>query len=258
MQGIKSLSLIIPAYKEEKNISKSIVAVENILKKMGVKYELIIVVDGFVDNTFKNASKKISKKVKVLGYKKNKGKGYAIRYGIIKSKGDVVGFIDAGLDIDPAAIPLLLEYLKINSADIVLGSKLHPDSIINYPLPRKLLSWCYRKCSQVLFGFDIKDTQVGLKLYRGDVARDIFSKLVINGFAFDIEVLALAHALGYRKIIEAPIKLRFNNFSTITSYNFWQISLATLLDTLSVFYRLKIAKSYGKIEKNKVRKKQKK
>ena len=241
---IDKISIIVPAFKEENKISESVRHIEKVLEKINLKYEIIVVVDGVIDNTLVKASKLKSKNVKVYSYVKNMGKGYAVQFGIEKANGDVIGFIDAGLDIDPAAIPLLLEYMKLKEADIVLGSKLHPDSKIKYPLPRKLLSWGYREFSHILFGFDVKDTQVGLKLFRKRVAKDIFPKLAVRGFAFDIEVLALAYALGYRKIIEAPIKLRFNNLSTITSYNFWQISLQTFMDTIGVFYRLKLSKHY--------------
>lgn len=241
--AVSILSLVVPAYKQEKTIAEDIKSLDKALSTLSHEYEVIVVVDGFLDKTFDNAKKSGIKNVKVVGYKDNRGKGFAIKYGVERAKGDVIGFIDAGMDLDPSEISIMLSMMEWNKADIVIGSKLHPDSQVNYPTSRKILSWGYRVIIKTLFRLNIKDTQVGLKLFKRKVAKDVFPRIVVKAFAFDVEVLAVAKMLGYDKIYEAPIKLRFKQGS-VTSTNFWIISFWTLWDTLAVFYRLKFLNYY--------------
>ena len=245
--NIKLLSLIIPAYRQEKTIIKDIENIDKILSSLPFPHELIVVVDGFLDKTHTKAKSVKNENIKVLGYKENRGKGFAIKYGVKEASGDIIGFIDAGMDLDPAEISIMLNIMDWNKADIVIGSKLHPDSKVNYPFQRKVLSWGYRTLTHILFGFKVKDTQVGLKLFKRKVAKDVFSKIIVKKFAFDIEVLAVAYKLGYHNIHEAPIKLNFKGAGSITSSNFWKIILLMLWDTVGVYYRLKIIKRYNAV-----------
>ncbi|MEM4230365.1 MAG: glycosyltransferase [Candidatus Pacearchaeota archaeon] len=244
---IKTLSLVIPAYRQEKTIVKDIKNLDRVLSALPYNYEIIVVEDGFLDETgpkIKNQKSKI-KNLKLLGYKVNHGKGYAVKYGILRAKGDVVGFIDAGMDLDPSEISVALDLMKWNNADIIIGSKLHPESKVSYPLSRKVLSWGYRILTRVLFGFKVKDTQVGMKFFRKKVAKEVFSRIVIKRFAFDVEVLTVAYKLGYKKIYETPVKLNFKGgMSSITAVNFWKTIFWMLWDTAAVFYRLRILHYY--------------
>lgn len=210
-------------------------------------YEIIIVVDGFVDRTFELAEKIAGKNIKIFGYKDNKGKGYAVKYGVSRAKGDVIGFIDAGMDINPNEILIAYNLLNKSGADVVVGSKLHPASRVDYPMARRFLSWGYRVVTKILFGFSIRDTQVGLKLFRKKVAKDVFKRLLVKRFAFDIEVLSVAYSLGYTKILESPVRLSFSKYSTISPINFWITIFHMLWDTAAVFYRLRIQGYYNKI-----------
>jgi len=242
----KSLSLIVPALKQEKTIINDIKNLDKALTSLPLKHELIIVVDGFLDKTFDRLKKIKNLEIVTLGYRKNQGKGYAIKKGVAKAKGDIIGFIDAGRDLDPTQISLMLDIMDWNKADIVVGSKLHPESKVSYPLWRKILSWGYRTFTHLLFGFSIKDTQVGLKIFRKTVAKKVFKRIIVKKFAFDIEVLAVAQKLGYIKIYEAPIKLNFKKALSITTSNFWSVIFWMLWDTMAVFYRLKILRYYDK------------
>lgn len=244
MESIKFLSIIVPAYRQEKTIIEDIKSIESALSKLSFDYEIIIVVDGFVDNTYEKAKKLENKNIKVLGYERNYGKGHAVRYGILKGKGDVLGFIDAGMDINPQGIQILLDLMIWNNADIVIGSKLHSDSKINYPEIRKLYAWGYRTLTHLLFGFSVKDTQVGLKFFRRAMVRKVFPKLLIKTFAFDVEILAVAYSLGFSKIYEGPVELKFNKSSSIGMGMPWKIIFLMLWDTFAVFYRLKILNYY--------------
>lgn len=242
---INLLSVVIPAYKQEKTIIKDIETIIETLDAIGYNYEILIVVDGIVDNTYKNAKKIKSRKVKVLAYKENQGKGFAIRYGMLQAKGDIVGFIDAGMDIHPAGFNMLLNHMEWYNADIVVGSKLHPVSKVNYPFYRKVLSWGYRLFTWALFGFRVRDTQVGIKFFKRKVVQDVLPRLLVKRYAFDIEILAVAYALGYKRIYEAPVEINFASGS-ITSRNMWNVIYLMLWDTAAVFYRLRILKYYTK------------
>lgn len=240
------ISLIIPAYKQEKTIGINIKKLLATMEQLPVRFEIIVVVDGKLDKTYSNAKKFVSQNVSVYQYEKNEGKGYAIRYGALKAKGNIIGFIDAGLDIDPNGISMLLNHMTWYDADIIVGSKMHPVSKVNYPYYRKILSWGYRTLTRILFGFKVKDTQVGLKFYTDEVVKDVFPRLLVKNFAFDVEIFALAYALGYKRIYEAPIKLKFTGTSSITSTNLWRIVFHMLWDTCAIFYRVKILKYYRK------------
>lgn len=243
---IKLLSVIIPAYREERTIDRCLIQIRNVLNELEYNYEIIVVVDGFVDKTLQKAKSIQDKKIIVVGYEQNRGKGYAVRYGMEIAKGDIIAFIDAGTDIDPNGFSLLLNHMFWYDADIICGSKLHPVSIVHYPLPRRVLSWGYRLLTRVLFGLRVRDTQAGMKFFKRNVIDDVVPRLLVKKFAFDIELLAVANYLGYTRIYEAPIRLNFSGVSTITSKNFWKITLHMLWDTLAVFYRLKILRYYDK------------
>lgn len=240
------VSIIIPAYKQEKTIVSDILRLYNILNRLGINYEIIAVVDGLWDGTYDEIRKTQNEKLRIYAYEKNQGKGHAVRYGMLQARGDVIGFIDAGMDCDPLGISILLDFMNLHNADIVIGSKLHPDSIVNYPMERKILSWGYRTFTHLLFGFNIRDTQVGLKLFKRKVVRSVFPKLLVKKFAFDVEALAVSYSYGYKRIYEAPVNLTFKNNSSITSRSFWKIIFLMLWDTTAVFYRLKILKYYDK------------
>jgi glycosyltransferase involved in cell wall biosynthesis len=251
MGKLNLLSVIVPAYKQEKTIIQDIRKIIQVMSQLRYDYEIIVVVDGIVDDTFENAKKIKSPKVVVSGYQHNHGKGYAVRFGMAKAKGSIVAFIDAGMDLNPNGISMLLEYFEWYNADIIIGSKLHHASKVNYPTQRKILSIGYRLLVRLLFGLTVKDTQVGMKFFRRKVLEDVLPRLLVKDYAFDIEILAVAHRLRYSRIYEAPIELEFKNSSTITSINFWKVILHMLSDTLAVFYRLKILRYYDDGNKRK-------
>lgn len=237
------LSIIIPAYKEEKNIYKTI---DEILKAHDIldyNYEVIVVVDGSPDKTTIEAKKHRSKKVRVYEYFPNHGKGYALKYGTQKAKGDVITFTDAGGDFDPRQFDKCVKLMEIFDADFVIGSKRHPASKVNYPRKRRIYSWIYHKMIRLLFGFNVTDTQAGLKFLKKNVAKDVVPRVLVKRYAFDLEMLVVAWQLEYRKIFEAPIELKFNNTGSGISYKSIQ---RMILDTLAIFYRARIINYYRK------------
>jgi len=246
---IRLISVIIPAHKAETFIKKNLISVIKVLNQIRYPYEVICVVDGEVDRTFEKA-KKVEKlfpdKMKVVGYKKNLGKGHAVRFGMAKSKGDIVAFIDAGFELNPNGLSMLLEHFEWYNADIIVGSKRHPASKVAYPWQRKLLSFGYQILARVLFGLNVKDTQVGMKFFRREVLEKTLPRLLVKAFAFDIEMLSVANYLGFKRIYEAPVelKMKFGGTSTIASKGFIKTAFNMLWDTMAVFYRLRILRYY--------------
>lgn len=257
---ISLISIIVPAYRQEATIVKDLKRIKEVLDKLRYPTELICVVDGKVqDHTFQKAlefSKKYDN-VKVIGYDTNKGKGYAVRFGMAASKGDVIGFVDAGMDLNPNGLSILLEHFEWYNADIIVGSKRHPASKVNYPWQRRVLSVGYQILVWILFDLKVRDTQVGMKFFRREVLEEVLPRLLVKWFAFDIEMLAVANYLGYKRIYESPIDINLQYgdgaASSITSKRFLKIVLTMFIDTLAVFYRLKILNYYSNKNKRKWR-----
>lgn len=246
------LSVIVPAYKQEKTIYKDIVNIQKTLEQIRYDYEIIVAIDGKVDKTYQNAKKIKSPKVKVVGYQQNKGKGYAVRYGMAKASGDPIAFIDAGMEIDPNGLGMILEHMEWYDADIIVGSKRHPASQVNYPWERKIISFLYQLFVRVFTGLNIRDTQAGLKIFRRQVLEKVLPRLLVKRYAFDLEMLAVAHHLGFKRIFEAPIKLTYN-FADLTHAATLKEMKRALIDTLAIVYRMRILRYYDDSNKRKWR-----
>jgi glycosyltransferase involved in cell wall biosynthesis len=251
---MKKFSLIIPVYKHEKTIKREIESIIKILSVMSMPFEIIPVIDGNLDHSWSEAKRVRDERVKTVGYKTNHGKGYAVRYGFAHADGDVIGFLDGGGDLKPDTLPLMLAQFEYQNADVVIGSKRHPESKVEYPRMRKILSWAYQRLVKLLFGMNVRDTQVGMKIYKRKLLEDVLPRLLVKQFAFDIEMLAVAYHLGYRKIYEAPVQIDlFSTKSSIISKRIIRIVYNMLNDTFAVFYRLRILHYYDDASKRKWR-----
>lgn len=243
------ISIIVPAYKQERNIEKDLLRIENVMNQLRYSYEIIVVVDGNIDKTLENARKIKSPQIIVTGYEMNHGKGFAIKYGMNRSRGNIIGFIDSGMEINPNGLSMLLEHFEWYNADIIVGSKRHPVSKVNYPISRKIISFFSQIFVHMLFGLTVRDTQVGIKFFKRKVIEDVMPRLLVKKFAFDIEILAVANHLGYKRIYEAPVELNLNFSESIVSQNLFKFLILTLIDTLAIFYRLKILRYYNRSKK---------
>jgi glycosyltransferase involved in cell wall biosynthesis len=247
------VSVIIPAYKAEKIIKNNLLTVKAVLDTIRYPYEIICVVDGKLDNTereARNLEKRFPGQIKVLSYLTNLGKGHAVRYGMANATGDIIGFTDAGIDLNANGLSLLLEHFEWYNADIIVGSKRHPASKVFYPWQRRILSFGYQQLVKLLFGLNIKDTQVGMKFFRRQVLEKVLPRVLVKEFAFDIELLSVAHFLGFTRIYEAPIELDMEfGSSSIVSKGFWKTVWKMAWDTSAVFYRLRILHYYDTANK---------
>lgn len=185
--------------------------------------------------------------MKIISYEKNMGKGYAVKVGSMVASKELVTFLDADAELDPNQLGIFLNYMKKFGADLVIGSKRHPKSKVKYPLQRKVLSIAYNLLTRLLFGFNVKDTQSGLKLLRRRVIRKVIPKLRVKRYAFDVELLAYANAFGFR-IVEAPIVLKFSRkgLGRLSP----KATLHIFIDTMAIARRFYITQYYSALLRN--------
>lgn len=205
------ISVVIPAYNEERRLGKTLESVYSYLAKNKNKFEIIVVDDGSLDHTvdvvddFAKHFKTDSQDIRLLSYSPNQGKGYAVRVGVLAAHGDLILIDDAD---GSSAIEELgrLERAMENGADIAIGSRAKPDPDVKVEaLPsRKFIGNTFNLIVQTLLVPGIMDTQCGFKLFKRSVALDLFTLNRVNGFGFDVEVLYVARLRGY-KVAEVPI-----------------------------------------------------
>src|ERR1700674_442401 len=234
------LSVIVPAYREGRRIHDNLKRLVRELDKLNVTYEVVVVSDGNTDATVTEANRLGSPSIRVSQYPMNIGRGFALSFGVAQSIGDLVTFIDADMERDPANIKGFIELMKATGCDAVIGSKRHPLSRVAYPKFRRLQSAAYQLFVRLLFNLNVRDTQTGLKLFRRPVLAEALPLLAIKKFAFDLELLVVAHQLGYRNVCEAPISLDYQFESTVNLGSAWRV----LWDTAAIFYRLRILRYY--------------
>lgn len=195
------LSIIIPAYNEEKTITDTIRQLYDFLKATDLKFEIIVVDDGSVDSTATKVKEFAMSRsmVKLVSYKKNMGKGEAIRQGVLVAGGELILFSDADLSTPISEIKKLLPFIR-NGYDIVIGSRRMRESFIakRQPFHRRISGNILRLLVKVVLRLPFSDTQCGFKLFKKNVAKSLFSKLVHKGFIFDIEILYKAYTAGYK------------------------------------------------------------
>lgn len=197
------LSLVIPTYKKQRDVLDQLERVYGYLSRKNPDFELIFVIDGYVDNTKDILEKYIRenrlKKVSVIGYKENMGKGYAVRYGMKRATGDVIGFIDADTDIQIRTLGYALKAIKHDSVMAVVPSKFHKDSNVEMKLGRKILSYGLMYTNRFLLKLpkNVDDVGCGLKLFRKELIERILPFLKINNFAIDSEILNFIDRVGY-------------------------------------------------------------
>lgn len=240
------LSLIIPVYRQESTIVKNIESIKAALDAIRYDHEVIAVFDGRVDASYQKVKDASIPKLKTLCYMKNQGKAHAVQLGMKKAVGDYVMFIDSGMEIDPNGISILLEHMEWYNADIIVGSKRHPESKVIYSPMRKFLSEGYYWIVKILFGIKVRDTQAGIKIFKKNVLTKILPRLVERKFAGDLEMLVVADTVGFKRIFEAPIKLDYSLgplTTAATLHSIWNI----LIDTLAIWYRKNILRYYSRL-----------
>lgn len=240
------LSVIVPAYNEGDRIEDNLLEIRQTLTGAVDSFEILAVDDGSSDNTKEQIYKAAEQfpEIKYAGYEKNRGKGNAIKHGVSLAEGEVIGFIDADLDIAPHHLVTYLKHMDESGCDIVIGSKMHKESKLDYPPLRRFVSWGYFVILKVLFGMNLKDTQTGVKLYKSEFIKKAAPVLRVKGYAFDIEVLALCARDGAR-IDEMPVEIIYRRDKSFGRIRISDI-FCMFFDTIGIWWNLRIRRSYFK------------
>jgi len=201
------LSVVIPAYNEEKRISKTLLAVDDFLRRQNYEYEILIVNDGSKDKTSEVVSglKDQIKNLKLIDEKTNRGKGWVVRRGMLEASGQYRLFMDADNSTTIDQVNNFLPYLS-QGYDLVIGSRRIPGAVIavHQPWIRDFLGGIFRLVVHSLVPLDVTDSQAGFKVFSQKAAEEVFKKQTIFRWAFDVEILAMARLFGF-KIKEVPI-----------------------------------------------------
>lgn len=237
----QKLSVIVPVYKAEAFIRKNLEEMKMSIPKYFPNFEIIAVIDGEFDKSKEEAEK--VRGIKVVSYKQNKGKGNALKVGFENSTGELITFLDCDMDIHPEQLKNFLPYFA--TAELVIGSKRHPFSKLQYPFKRKVLSTFFLIYSWLVLGVKLRDTQSGLKMIKREVLEVIMPLLLVKSYAFDIELCFLAQKHGFRAV-EAPLHIHYKEFEgKSTTVNIRAIK-GMFLDVLAIRYRYTFKKFYQK------------
>lgn len=242
------LSVVVPAYNEEKRLPKTIGEIDKYLSKQNYEYEILVVNDGSKDKTVQVARGLTStiKNLKVTGYEKNQGKGYAVKFGMIEAKGDYRLFSDADNSTSIDQIEKMWPEFK-KGLDIVIGSRDVKGAVLDPPQPwlrHILLGEGFKLYRKLILGlWNIEDTQCGFKCLTKEAAENIFARCKIRRFAFDPEMLIIAKKLGY-KIKEIPVYWKNDLESTVK----FKSILKMALDMIKIRWK-SITRQYDKENK---------
>ncbi len=217
----KELSIVIPAYNEEKRIVRTLPHIIQYLNRKRIDYEIVMIDDGSSDKTYELSRKILTKNgadFNLLKNDKNFGKGYSFKKGFLNSSGKYVLLCDADLSTPIEEVENFLKAIKHENADIVIGIRTQKNSP-NIPIKRKkflrtLSAKSFNKLVNLLFKLNIKDTQCGFKLFKRGKCEGIIEKLITKRFSFDVEILILARKNGL-KIVEKRVEWKDSSHSSV-------------------------------------------
>jgi dolichyl-phosphate beta-glucosyltransferase len=203
------LTLVIPAFNEAARLPQSLVELQRHSSGWDFPYEIIVVIEPSSDHTVElaKAAAKSFPELKVIANPVHRGKGFAVRTGMLAANGELVFFTDSDLSTPLTDLDRAVALFKAQpDIDVIVGSRKHPDSqILQHQSPmRELMGNTFNRLVRALAGFKFLDTQCGFKGFRADAAREIFERAQIDGFSFDVEVLLLAETMNF-VVMEVPV-----------------------------------------------------
>jgi len=235
------VTVVMPYYNPGSLLRHTVERTVEVLRASGASFEVVTVSDGSTEGsetTIEDVSPDVVVRVVLPA---RGGKGQAVRAGLERGRGRYLGFIDADGDVPPELLAEFVEVVRAENPDAVLGSKRHPASQVVYPPARRLYSWGYQQLVRLLFHLDVRDTQAGIKLVRRDVLEAVLPSMVEQGYAFDLELLVVARFLGYRHLVEAPVRIGRRFTSTVSL----KVVAEMLRDTMAIWWRLRVRHGYG-------------
>jgi glycosyltransferase involved in cell wall biosynthesis len=201
----RSISIVIPAYNEEKRLPATLVKLREYLAGAQWDFsEIVVVNDGSRDGTAKVAREAGARLIENPG---NRGKGYTVKHGMLEARGEWILYSDADLSAPIGEVEKLWAEMAKTGAQVAIGSRALDRSLVgvHQPRMRELVGRAFNLVMRMVTGLPFRDTQCGFKLFEGRAAKEIFSRQQLDGFGFDVEVLYIARRLGY-KSIEVPVR----------------------------------------------------
>ncbi|MGH9044664.1 MAG: glycosyltransferase family 2 protein [Acidimicrobiales bacterium] len=231
------MSVVVPFFNPGPTVLVgTIEEVGRVLDEAGVSFEIIAVSDGSTDSSEASLRGVLSERLVLIAYTPNRGKGHAVRLGMERARGRLIGFIDADGDIDPSVLADMVAAADESGADVLFGSKVHAGSQVDAPLLRRIGSSAFRAMVRLLFGLWVPDTQTGVKLFPADLAAQVLPDMREDRFVFDLELFLLARDLGRTRFIEMPVRVAKRYASTVSAREARNI----VWDTMKLFLRLKV------------------
>lgn len=227
------LSVVIPAYNEEERLGGTLRRVSEYLRDRGYRFEILVVDDGSVDRTAEVAAEISDSPWRLLRLPENRGKGAALKAGVLASSGEWVLLCDADLSTPIEDLETL--QTRMGEASLILGSRSVAASQVtkHQPIHRELMGKTFNRILRLLALVEERDTQCGFKLIRGDLARELFSDLSIERFAYDVELVCLARDRG-EKVVEQGVRWEDSPNSRVHPV---RDSLSMLVDVLRLRLR---------------------
>jgi dolichyl-phosphate beta-glucosyltransferase len=229
------LSLVVPAYNEAQRLPPTLAKMGEFFREFTRTFEVLVVVEESTDDTLDIASAFAREQAnfQVIDSRPRRGKGHAVRSGMLRAQGDLVFYMDADLSVPLQEVQAFLAYFAQHpEIDVLLGNRQHAQSRImrRQTRLREGFGKTFNRVLQTLRLAPVRDTQCGFKAFRRPAAHEIFSRQTLDGFAFDVEVLLLAERLGY-KIADLPVEWINSAESKVRLF---RDSLAMLRDTFRV------------------------
>lgn len=239
------IHIIIPIFKKTNDIYSAIDDGVTAVESLGLDFEIILLTNG--TRTGLDYFKKFDlavEEIKIVERNPNIAPSQSLLDGLSYVSGGVVLYIDPDMNLARGQVKILFDEFYKNSADIAAASKVHGSSKVKYSFPRKAGSFLYSALIKLLFGVKIPDARPELKLFRYSALKEIVRRMVTKEYGFDLEILVLAHKLGY-KVVYAPVAVEFK--ANLRQIGFLSLYF-TLVDTAAIFYRLKMIKFYDRIQ----------
>lgn len=221
------LSIIVPAYNEEQRLRPTLDRLHAFLSSQPLRYEIVVVDDGSRDGTcgvVETAMEQLPH-LRLVRQLPNRGKGAAVRRGMLAARGQIRVMCDADCSMPPEELPRLLAPIIACTAEIAIGSRYAEGARTDVKQPRYRVLWS-RLCNKVIQRSlvpGIRDTQCGFKAFTAEAARDLFARGQIDGWAFDLEILALAHRRGFA-VAEIGVEWKDDNRSRVSPLkDMWKV-----------------------------------
>jgi len=248
------LTMVVPYFNPGDRLRPTVEALLATLRATALRFEIICVSDGSTDASAATLDGLAGDLVTNLQLEPNQGKGHALQVGLRQGRGRYLGFIDADGDLPPDQLKrftaVFSEAAPAHPAerrrspqtpDFIIGTKTHPGAVVRSAPLRRLASWTWQQLVATLFGLDVADTQVGLKLLHREMLHATLPRCVEEGFAFDLELLVVAAHLGYRRQVEIPVVIRARRSSTMSA----RAAVAMVSSAFRIWWRLHRTQRYG-------------